>query len=194
MFYHIEHRRLLPPTPQLSTLNKALRECYTPAQSITFEPTRHSAKSAKLVIWSHDWICTAKLDLELIGRLAGKKGNAALARSMGAPPLLKEDLELAGDGLSRSVRKKRAREAREALELVSQSGSSDRLPTPTYTPTSEQSSARDPEFYKIVSDKFRGVVGVDWFGEGEMCVIERPMGDFVGELPSPFWTGSFGKA
>ena len=208
-FYHIEHRRLLPPAPQLIILNQVLQSSYTPLQSITYEPSRSSHRSAKLVIWSHDWVCTARLDLEVIGRQAGKKGNEAIHTSS-------MDSGVDSPGLSKSLRKKRAREAREALELVSLSGSSDRPSTPSglpglndsfnglsngvghgvgqWSPGKEPSSATDPEFYKMSLDKFKSVACVEWFGEGEMVVVERPFGDFVGELPAAFWTGSFGRA
>ena len=203
-FYHIEHRRLLPPSDQLATLNAALRLQFTPLQSVAFEPSRYNSRSSRVVIWAHDWVCTAQLDLEIIGRLAGKKGNAALDGSTGD----------GGEHLTKRLRKKRAREAREALELVSLSGSSDhRSPiTPAASDSSKllngngsvngttngvgkgPSSANDPEFYKVVTDKFRAVAAVDWFAEGEMIVVERPYGDFVGELPQAFWAGSFGRS
>lgn len=210
-FYHIEHRRLLPPSHQLATLNAALRTQFTPIQSMSFEPSRYNPRAARLVIWSHDWLCSVQLDLELIGRLAGKKGNAAL-RAM--------DGHLGPEGLfesdtldSRSLRRKRAREAREALiESVSISGSSDHPSTPAGGSVNGNassnaapgvlgallgraaSSANNREFYKIQADNYRGVCAVDWFGEGEMVLVERPFGDFVGELPQAFWAGSFGKS
>ena len=165
-----------------------------------------------MVIWSHDWLCSVQLDLEMIGNQAGKKGNAALPFSSLAEGSLSAASSVNGEGMSglpRNIRRKRAREAREALELVSLSGSSDQLSTPIEGSTaggagsarassvvSAQgwSSAKDPEFYKLQTDKFRGVAAVEWFGEGEMAVVERPFGDFVGELPPAFWSGRFGSS
>ena len=115
--------------------------------------------------------------------------------------------------VSKSLRRKRAREARDAREAVSESGSSERFSTPLSTPTTlpsgsllgsgnsqsglgavGKSSKSDPEFYKLVTDRFQAVGGVEWLGEGEVVVVERPFGDFVGQLPAQFWTGSFGRA
>lgn len=56
------------------------------------------------------------------------------------------------------------------------------------------SSTEDPEFFKFTHDRFRAVGGIDWVGEGEMVVVERPMGDFAGELPAVFWTGRYGRS
>ena len=237
-FYHIEHRRLLPPTSQIMTLNQALREQYTPAQGAIFEPIRSQPRSAKVVIWSHDWMCTARLDLEIIGRQAGKRGNALLQTTFGlgsngsfpsvsdpsdpsipsvpsgtsSTNLPESPSETSPSFVSRSLRRKRAREAREALELISQSGSSERTGTPLSgglaglggfaglgvgvgaKVAGQRSSKDDPEFYKISTDRFRSVAAVEWLKEGEMMVVERPMADFVGELPPAFWTAGFGRA
>jgi len=212
-FYHIEARRLVPPTPQLYTLNSALRTQFTPLQSIAFEPVRGNTRASRMVIWSHDWLCSVQLDLEMIGHQAGRKGNAALPLSSVPEASLSAASSVNGDGMSglpRHIRRKRAREAREALELVSLSGSSDQLSTPvdggsviggggsvrgsSAVPGHGWSSAKDPEFYKLQTDKFRGVAAVEWFGEGEMVVVERPFGDFVGELPPAFWSGRFGSS
>ena len=193
-FYHIENRRLLPPTPQLATLNAALRTQFTPVQSISFEPLRTNTRASRVILWSHDWLCSVQLDLEIIGRQAGKKGNAAL-NSISEISSTILGLPTESSNLSRTSRKKRAREAREALELVSISGSSDQPSTPISAASPRiKSSADDPEFYKLQNDAFRGVTAVDWFGPGEMVVLERPYGDFVGELPQAFWAGRFGSS
>jgi len=186
IFYAIEDRRLLPPSQQIHTLNQALRPQYSPPQSASFEPSRSNPRSAKLIIWSHDWLCTARLDLDLIARTPGRKGSLM---SPGSP-----------SDVSRSLRRKRAREAREQLELVSASmsmspsvQSSDRTGTGAGTSLRGQSSANDPESIRISNDGFRGVAGVEWLGEGELAVVERPYEDYVGELPAAFWSGGFGK-
>ena len=101
--------------------------------------------------------------------------------------------------VSRSLRRKRAREAKEQLELVSASMSpsvmsSDRTGTPSFSQGRGPSSANDVNFFKISNDGFRGVAGVEWLGEGEMGVVERPYGDFAGELPMAFSSGGFGRS
>ncbi|ORX40916.1 quinon protein alcohol dehydrogenase-like superfamily [Kockovaella imperatae] len=150
-FYNLDTNRFLSPTRQLNILNAALRDQYTPAQGISFEPCRSTPRAAKVVIWSHDWLCTARIDLEALSR-QGKHDE--------------------------SLRKKRAREAREALESVS----------------SSSAGPDDPNFFKISLDRFRGLGGVDWLAEGEMIVVERQLGDFMGELPPAFWSGGYGRA
>ena len=179
-FYAVENRRLLPHTQQIQTLNQALRAQYCPAQSAIFEPSRSSPRSAKLVIWSYDWLCTARLDLDLVAQTPNRKGSLP-----GSP-----------SDVSRSLRRKRAREAREQLEWMSPSvHSSDRTGTPTSLIQARgPSAANDPEFFTISNDAFRGVAAVDWLGEGEMAVVERPYGDYVGELPAAFRSGGFGRS
>lgn len=174
----------MPYTQQVHLLNQALRAQYLPAQSASFEPSRSNPRSSKLVIWSHDWLCTVRLDLDLITRTPSRKTSIP-----GSP-----------SDVSRSLRKKRAREAKEQLDLVSASlspsiHSSERTGTPTLLLHARgPSSANDPDFFKISNDGFRAVVAVDWLGQGELCVVERPYGDYVGELPAAFSSGGFGRS
>jgi U3 small nucleolar RNA-associated protein 4 len=168
------------------------------------------------VLWGNEWVVTARLDLEGVGRMAGKRGNALLNTSTSN-----------GDGnpqngeISKVSRKKRAREAREALEAISLSGSSDRFSTPLSStgPGITPSSANDPDFVKVWGGggRFKGVIGVGWLAVGEdeadldlgmgddkgsgdeekkweLGIVERPWGDFVGELPAGFWEGRFGRS
>lgn len=108
--------------------------------------------------------------------------------------------------LENNLRKKRAREAMEQLERTS-NGSPSVASTPVPgSPMSAHgsseisvgergmSSTELPEFFKFTHDRFRSVAGIEWVGEGEMVVVERPVGDFVGELPAMFWTGGFGRS
>jgi len=206
-FYHLEHRRFLTTTRQINILNNALREQYTPAEGIVFEPSRTNTRATKVVVWPHDWLCTARLDLDALVR-QGRRATLSLTSTPLDTPNGAESIEESSPSIvSKSLRRKRAREAREALEMVSISGSgtpSDRLSTPMsgvggFTPGGTSwggklSSKDDPNFYKISNDKYRGVAAVDWVGEGEMIVVERPVGDFMGELPAPFWTAGFGRA
>lgn len=153
-----------------------------------------------MVIWGFDWLATIRLDLELL--LRRTPGHHA-----------------EGEGTSqKALKKKRAREAREALEQtastpmsisasVSVSGHSDASPSipsmnglishlvgnPGDSPKYKRSSD-DPEFVKIHgAETFSSISGVGWFGQGEMGVVERPWGDFVGELPGQFRTAGFGR-
>ncbi|KAK4684570.1 hypothetical protein P7C73_g5600, partial [Tremellales sp. Uapishka_1] len=177
-FYHLEQKRLIPATPQLATLNAALRALHATVESTSFEPSRLNVRSSKVLIWSHEWLVTAKLDLEQISR-----GNSTTNPTS-----------------ARSLRKKRAREAREQLEAVSLSSVSPSISSTSSVlkllggnGISAKSSADDPEFYRI-SNKFRAVAWVDWLGAEEMLVVERPVADFIGELPPAFWTGGFGRS
>lgn len=191
-FYHIDDRRLLGSTPQLDILNRALRDQFLPIQSASFEPSRSSPKAAKIVIWSSDWVCTARLDLDLIGRVR-KLGNGT------------------SKSFQKSLRRKWAEEARDQLERASASSpslsTSDAAPsTPngaigsplsrqvSSEPSVGKSSSEDPEFAKFTHDRFRAVAGIEWVGEGEMVVVERPMGDFVDELPAMFHMGGYGRS
>ena len=190
-FYHVDRRQLLRLTRQLITLSHTLDEQWVPAQSFAWAPeSGRDSRNSKVIIWSADWICTARLDLDLIGL----KPHAA-----------------------ESNRRKRARQAREALEATSMSpvGSSVALDagstgTGDLTLSRQTSisgggvatkaviSSEDPDFCKVTTDRFKGVCGVAWFGSaeegGEMVVIERPYADYVGQLPPAFWTGGFGRA
>jgi U3 small nucleolar RNA-associated protein 4 len=209
-FYHIEDRRLLPPTTQLVLLNQTLRDQHLPVQSASFEPSRSSPRNAKLIVWSHDWIATVRLDLDAIARFRNR--NITNHNFSPSSP----------SDVSKSLRRKRAREAREQLEAVSalsagastpslldfssELGSVTRTGTPASAGTgtgstttwnkmmASPSSADDPDFVKVTPNKFRSVAAVEWLQQGEMMVVERPLGDFEGELPPAFWTGRFGKS
>jgi len=194
-FYHLDGRRLIAPTPQIATLNSTLRGLHACVEGAAFEPSRQSPRSAKIVLFAHDWLATARLDLDLIARgHGGRRSSSASLASLDSP----EPATLS----SKSLRRKRAREAREQLvEAASVSpslASSDIAPgSPTASlarTVLQPSSANDPDFLKIVTDRFRSVVAVDWLGEGELMLVERPYADFVGELPPAFWTGSYGRA
>lgn len=212
-FYHIEDRRLLPPTTQLVLLNQTLRDQHLPVQSASFEPCRSSPRNAKLIVWSHEWIATVRLDLDAIARFRNRNGHNNLNNISPSSP----------SDVSKSLRRKRAREAREQLEAVSALSAGASTPslldfssdlgsvTRTGTPASatgtgtgstttwnktlaSPSSADDPDFVKVIPNKFRSVAAVEWLNQGEMMVVERPLGDFEGELPPAFWTGRFGKS
>jgi U3 small nucleolar RNA-associated protein 4 len=191
-FYHLDARKLTAPTPQIASLNSTLRGLHAAVEGASFEPSRSSPRSAKVVLFAHDWLATARLDLDLIARgHGGRRGSPASAASLDSPQPLS----------SKSLRRKRAREAREQLVEASSASpslaSSDVPGSPTASlarTVLTPSSANDPEFLKIVTDRFRSVVAVDWLGEGELVLVERPYADFVTELPPAFWTGSYGRA
>jgi hypothetical protein len=43
-------------------------------------------------------------------------------------------------------------------------------------------------------ESFRSIIGVGWLGVGELVVVERPLSDFVGELPPAFVSASYGRS
>lgn len=207
-FYHLDARRLLPPSNQLTVLNHTLRGLHASVQGAAWEPSRSSPRAAKVVLWSHDWFATVRLDLDLVARIP-KRGGSATPSLPGTPggangtPANGEGTPLS----SRSLRRKRAREAREQLEASSASpslASSDHHHMPGSPAASlslsrmvlkaTPSSANDPDFVKVATGRFRSVVAADWLGEGELVLVERPYADFVGELPPAFWTGAYGRA
>lgn len=190
-FYHLDARRLVTPTQQVSVLNSRLRGLHAAVEGAAFEPTRSAPKASKLVLFAHDWLATARLDLDLVARAAGARrgSTGSVASADAAAPAMS----------SKSLRRKRAREAREQLEVFAASSpaSSDGPASPTASlarAVLTPSSANDPEFVKIATDRFRAVVAVDWLAEGELMLAERPYADFVGELPPAFWTGTYGRS
>ncbi|KAL7420926.1 U3 small nucleolar RNA-associated protein [Cryptotrichosporon argae] len=178
-FYDLEHRRLLPANHQVRTLNTRLSALHAPASFLAFEPSRANPRAARVVLASHDWLATARLDVDLI-----------LRPKEAATP--------------RGVRRKRAREAREALELASASASaSPSVSVASHSVSSASaagsvrgavSAAADPEFCKIDTDRFRAVVAVAWLAEAEMAVVERPQADYAAQLPPAFWSAGYGRA
>ncbi|ORY26812.1 WD40-repeat-containing domain protein [Naematelia encephala] len=174
-FYHLDTRRLLTPSYQVEVLNTQIRAHHTPVESATFEPDRRSVRCARLVVWAHDWLITARLDLEQISRSVYTSKRP-------------ED-----------PRQKRARQAREQKnELVSSSTSpsisiGESSPS-TSTSTTTSSSMKDPEFVKVWNEKFRSVIGVGWLGQEELVVVERPIADFSVDLPAVFVHGRFGRS
>ncbi|KAL1412484.1 U3 small nucleolar RNA-associated protein [Vanrija albida] len=196
-FYHLDTRRFVAPSQQLAVLNNTLHGLHAGVEGASFEPTRSNPRAAKVVIWAHDWVATARLDLDLVARAVGKRSGSPSVSIDGSPAPMPS---------KNALRRKRAREAREQLEASSASPSlaaSSDIGVPA-SPTSSlarslvhksaPSSANDPEFVKVATDKFRSVVAVDWLEEGEMVLVERPYADFVGELPPAFWTGTYGRA
>lgn len=193
-FYHLDARRLLPPSNQLTVLNHTLRGLHSSVHGSAWEPSRASPRAARFVLWSHDWLATVRLDLDLVARVPRRGGSVTPAPSEPGTPLS-----------SRSLRKKRAREAREQLEASSASPSLASIENVPASPAASvslarmvlkgtPSSANDPDFVKVATDRFRAVVAADWLGEGELMLVERPYADFVGELPPAFWTGAYGRA
>ncbi|WVR08787.1 hypothetical protein IAU60_005845 [Kwoniella sp. DSM 27419] len=184
-FYHFEHRRLLPPTQQLYTLHSSLASLHTPLHGVTFSAMRGNGRNVKALIWGTDWLVTARLDLESIAKVRGRRGSESPSVSLSI------DGSPAG-GLSKAMRKKRAREAREAREQVENSS------VASFDALVSGSSAEDPDFVKVVRDRFKAILGVGWMAsngeEEEVGVVERPWADFAGELPGAFWSGSFGRS
>ncbi|WVQ95410.1 hypothetical protein IAU59_002507 [Kwoniella sp. CBS 9459] len=200
-FYHLEHRRLLPPTPQLFDLHVSLASLHTPLHGTTFSPARAlsagkaGAGSVKTLIWGSDWLVTVKLDLEGIAKVRGRRGSESPSVSLSVDG---QGHASGSPGLSKAMRKKRAREAREAKEQIE--GST------TATPGSGLGSPTNDEDIKVIRDRFKGVLAVGWFASDaggvsddaqaayEIAVVERPWSDFAGDLPGAFWSGSFGRS
>ncbi|WVF67825.1 hypothetical protein IAT40_002586 [Kwoniella sp. CBS 6097] len=202
-FYHLEHRRLLPPTPQLYDLHTSLASLHTPLHGVAFSPTRPvsagKAGYVKTLIWGSDWLVTVKLDLEGIAKVKGRRGSESPSVSLsldGHGP----GSGSGSPGLSKAMRKKRAREAREAKEQIEGLTSGAVLPA----------TANDEDI-KVIRDRFKGILGVGWLAadlsdgtvagagvnagtEYEIGVVERPWSDFAGDLPGAFWSGSFGRS
>lgn len=146
----------------------------------------------KLVIWGHEYMLTCRIDIsDLNPRLNTNRPHSAPG---------------AGSGLEtkKSSRRKRAREAREALER----STTDSNATPNHsdrgTPVHMNGHGNgvghangdvEGEMVKFHGgETFRSIVGVGWLGPGELGVVERPMGDFAGELPPAFFTASYGRS
>jgi len=178
--YHIERRRLLPPNlnSQLSEINVSLQGRYIPALGASFEPLSSSSHSSngsgvinKLVIWGNEFLLTARIDItDLNSRILSNK------------PFNQNNP---------NTRRKRAREARDALER-STTGSSERS---TPLPLQNGLNGEEGGMVKVHGGEvFRSIIGADWLGSGEMVVVERPFADFVGELPPAFVSASYGRS
>lgn len=202
--YNIEKRRLVPSNPgsQLMEINNGLRDRYLPALGGKMDGN-------KLVIWGHEFLLTARLD------------HGSLTNTVPAG---------AGGG-ARKDRRKRAREAREALERSTSLSLSHSTPLDSPAPSTpvSLSSSIGVEDYSVKihgTESFRGIIGVGWMsprphtpmdmgmgvrigmdgmgmisagrggkdGDGELVVVERPVGDFLADLPPVFAVASFGRS
>lgn len=157
----------------------------------------------KLVIWGHEFLLTARLD----------HGS------------LTNNVQVGGGGGARKDRRKRAREAREALERSTSLSLSTPLDSPAPSTPISLASSVGVEDYSVKihgTESFRGIIGVGWMsprphggmgmgigmdglgmisagrggkdGDGEMVVVERPVGDFLSDLPPVFAVASFGRS
>jgi U3 small nucleolar RNA-associated protein 4 len=109
--YSLDSRQLLPPTNTLAAINRAISTSFSPALGFSVEPSSGSSTSrsrlTRIVIWAHDWLCTARVDMDTFRR-----------RGDGSPGILGRGEE---SNLNKNLRRKRAREAREARDMVSAS-------------------------------------------------------------------------
>ncbi|WVQ77610.1 hypothetical protein IAR50_007298 [Cryptococcus sp. DSM 104548] len=182
-FYHLEHRRLLPPSPELEKFLGAFESLHTPAHGIIWTSAISSegkeGKAVKAIAWGTDYLATIKLEVESLVRRRRVSESPSVSTS---------------GSVGKASRKKRAREARQAREHLSSLTPSGSVPS---TPISEELKhleGRD-DYYNIVTDRFKSILGVGWLGaEGEVGVVERPWGDFVGDLPGVFWTAGYGRS
>lgn len=129
----------------------------------------------KLVIWGNEFLLTARIDItDLNSRI-----------------LTNKPLNL---GTGKNNRRKRAREAKEALER-STTGSSERSTPLPLGLNHNHHQEGEGEMVKIHGGEvFRNVIGASWLGTGELVVVERPYSDFVGELPPAFVSASYGRS
>ncbi|WRT70913.1 uncharacterized protein IL334_007912 [Kwoniella shivajii] len=183
-FYHLEHRRLLPPSMQLYDLQNSLASLHTPLHGISFSSSREG-KTVKTIIWGMDYLVTIKLDLDSITKIKGRRTSESpsLIPSIDTSPIGLVNGN--GGSLSKAMRKKRAREAKEQRDNLD-SPSSDQI-------DNLSNHGKEEEGCKIVRDRFKNILGVGWVQE-EMVIVERPLGDYAGELPGGFWTGGFGRS
>ncbi|ODN79167.1 hypothetical protein L198_07917 [Cryptococcus wingfieldii CBS 7118] len=198
-FYHLEHRRLLPPSPELEKFLGAFESLHTPAHGIIWtsatSPEGKEGKAVKAIAWGTDYLATIKLDVESLVRRRRVEGSPAVSTTTTVAGSV-------GAGVGKASRKKRAREARQAREHLSSL-----TPTPLgsvpSTPVSVSEEMKHQhlggegreDYYNIVTDRFRSILGVGWLGEeGEVGVVERPWGDFVGDLPGVFWSAGYGRS
>ncbi|TYJ51515.1 hypothetical protein B9479_007911 [Cryptococcus floricola] len=183
-FYHLEHRRLLPPSPELEKFLGAFESLHTPAHGIIWTSSTSSegkdGKAVKAIAWGTDYLATIKLEVESLVR----------RRRVSESP----SVSTTGSVVGKASRKKRAREARQAREHLSSLTPSGSVPS---TPVSEEMKHLEgrEDYYNIVTDRFKSILGVGWLGEeGEVGVVERPWGDFVGDLPGVFWSAGYGRS
>jgi hypothetical protein len=181
----------------MGEINTALTARYLPALSASFEPlpsTGGNSNMNKLVIWGHEYMLTARIDIsDLNSRLNTNKPYS---------------LGLGGVETKKANRRKRALEAKEALERSTTDSNTDRGTPVNGTGNGVvngngngignghgNAGGIDGEMVKFHGgEMFRSLVGVGWFGPGELGVVERPVGDFAGELPPAFFTASYGRS
>jgi hypothetical protein len=155
-----------------------------------------------LIIWGHEYLLTARIDIsDLNSRVLSNKPTQAIGGN--------------GSGSGNNNRRKRAREAREALERsTTTTGTGSDIGTPTndvnsnidINNNSKSTSTSllnltggngdgDGEMVKIHGgESFRSIIGAGFFSFGEMLVVERPLSDYMGELPPAFVSASYGRS
>lgn len=167
----------------------------------------------KLVIWGHEFLLTARMDHNaLTNPTAHAHPNSSGAGGMG------------GARKDRRKRAREAREALERSTSLSLSTPLDSPAPSTPISLSGLSSSsgvgQGQEDYTVKihgTESFRGIIGVGWMsplghgggvdgmgmigagrggkeGQGEMVVVERPVGDFLGDLPPAYVVASFGRS
>ncbi|WWC64991.1 uncharacterized protein I303_107605 [Kwoniella dejecticola CBS 10117] len=228
-FYHLEHRKLLPPSGQILELHRHLSALHSPLAGITFLPSPTSTVTVtvagtiptiegekekgrvKTLIWGMDWLITLKMDLESMKRSSsGSNSNSrrlsdasSLVGSVGEGINGIDSPVKQGMGMSgRALRKKRAREAKELRDSL---GSTTTTPINGTTPSIGGSrGAKDHDIegdgeqdggIKVIKDKHKNILSVGSIGSSsEIGIVERPLVDYLGELPNAFWSGSYGRA
>ncbi|OCF56068.1 hypothetical protein L486_06009 [Kwoniella mangroviensis CBS 10435] len=173
--YNLEQRKLLVPSPtgQLNELHRSLASLHTPLSGLTFAHGQGGKPGkVKMLIWGIDWMVTCHLNLDEIINVKNRRSSISIAVN-GSPA--------GGRGGSK---KKRAREAKLAR---------DHLDTPSVAEEGEGEME-----IKVIRDRFKSILAIGWLGQGqgqgELGVVERPFGDFAGELPNAFWSGGYGRS
>ncbi|WWD07161.1 hypothetical protein V865_005258 [Kwoniella europaea PYCC6329] len=174
--YNLEQRKLLAPSPagQLNELHRSLASLHTPLSGLTFAPGQGGKSgNVKMLIWGSDWMVTCHLNLDKIMNVKNRRSSISISVN-GSP---------AAGGRNGS-KKKRAREAKLAR---------DHLDTPSVAEEGEGEME-----IKVIRDRFKSILAIGWLGQGqgqgELGVVERPFGDFAGELPNAFWSGGYGRS
>jgi len=145
----------------------------------------------KLVIWGNEYLLTARIDAhDLNSRVNTNRPHVINAKN------------------TNPSRRKRAREARDALERsTTTTTTNSERGTPTVNGNGNVNGVshvhasglgligEEGEMVKVHGgESFRSIIGVGWLGAGELVVVEKPLSDFVGELPPAFVSASYGRS
>nr|XP_019007732.1 uncharacterized protein I206_07366 [Kwoniella pini CBS 10737]OCF46513.1 hypothetical protein I206_07366 [Kwoniella pini CBS 10737] len=202
--YHLENRKLLPPSLQLYDLNKHLNNLHSPLNGITFSNQMNNdnknKNKIKTIIWGMDWLITLKIDFEEL--INNNNNNKRLSLGLGG-----NEIEILNNNNininNKALKKKRAREAKELrdsltlnnnLNLIKQNQNGIQNGEEKEKEEKEEEEEEEGKI-KVIKDKFKNILNVGWiFNKNELAIIERPLIDYISELPNAFWSGGYGRA